>query len=117
NKKGPVEDGAKVLKKTAAYFLLTAEEPSLTGTVGSAAGFSTFPLIVRTLVGVFALEVMVTVLVKGPTRLVSYFTLMELFAPGAIGSRGQVGTVHPQEPLALVMIRGSLPVLTNTNSR
>lgn len=45
----------------------------------------------------------------------SYFTLITPVAPGAIGSFGQSGTVQPQDPFALVIIRGSLPVFLNSN--
>ena len=63
-------------------------------------------MILRTLVGVLiALEVIVTLLLIGPGLLVSYFTLIEPLAPGAIGSFGQVGTVHPQDPLAFDIIK------------
>ena len=52
-----------------------------------------------TLEGSFtAFEVMVTDLLNGPGRLVSYFTLILVEAPGAIGSFDHSGTVHPQEP-------------------
>ena len=36
--------------------------------------------------------------------------------PGAIGSRGQDGTVQPQEPSAPKIINGSLPVLVNSKA-
>ena len=39
------------------------------------------------------------------------------FAPGRIGSVGQVGTVQPQLPRQLDMINADLPVFTNLNSR
>ena len=53
----------------------------------------------------------------GPAaRLVSYFTLSIPLSPGAIGSFGGVGTVHPQVEYALVIIRGASPVLVNLNS-
>ena len=34
-------------------------------------------------------------------------------SPGAIGSFGQLGTVQPQDPLALEIIRGALPEFVN----
>ena len=36
--------------------------------------------------------------------------------PGAIGSLGQLGVVHPQDALASAMINGSLPVFLNLNT-
>ena len=63
-----------------------------------------------------AFEVIVTDLLMGPKRFESYFTLIEADFPGAIGSRGQDGTVQPQEPQELEIINGSLPVLVNLNS-
>ena len=75
-----------------------------------------FPLIRITFVGLSnAFEVMVTDLLIGPNRLESYLTFITAALPGAIGSRGQEGTVQPQLPLAFEMIRGSLPVLVNLN--
>ena len=41
-------------------------------------------------------------LVKGPTRLELYFTLISPSAPGATASRVQSGVVHPQEALTLL---------------
>ena len=88
--------------------MFTGESPSGAG--------PTFPLIRITLFGSFvALDVMVTLFVIGPGRLVSYFTLIEPFAPGAIGSLGQDGTVHPHEPFASEIINGALPVFVNSN--
>jgi len=66
--------------------------------------------------GVLALEDIVIVLVNLPGRLVEYLTLITPVSPGMIGSFGQVGTVHPQDPFALVMINGSLPVFVKANS-
>ena len=37
-------------------------------------------------------------------------SILPLF-PGNIGSLGQLGTVHPQDPLAFEILRGSLPEL------
>lgn len=71
-----------------------------TGVPLSGAG-PTSPLIRITLLGsLSALEVIVTLLLIGPGRLVSYLTRMVPFAPGAIGSFGHSGTVHPQDPFA-----------------
>ena len=55
-----------------------------------------------------------TLLLIGPGRLVSYFTVIVPEAPGAIGSLGHSGTVHPQEPLALEIIKGASPVFLNS---
>ena len=53
-----------------------------------------------TLVGsLVALEVMVTLLLIGPMRLVSYRTLIDEVAPGMMGVFSHFGTVHPHEPL------------------
>ena len=45
----------------------------------------------------------------------SYFTLIEAEAPGAIGSFGHSGTVHPQEPLAFDITKASFPSFVNSN--
>jgi hypothetical protein len=37
--------------------------------------------------------------------------------PGAIGSFGYSGTVHPQEPTALAITSGVFPVLVSLNSQ
>jgi hypothetical protein len=50
-----------------------------------------------------------------PGRFVSYLTLIDAFAPGAIGSFGHSGTVHPQDPFALEIIKGAFPVFLNSN--
>ena len=44
---------------------------------------------------------MVTDLLISPILFVSYLTFNSPVFPGAIGSLGHEGTVHPQEPLAL----------------
>ena len=59
---------------------------------------------------------MVTVFVKVPTLLVSYFTPIVPFAPGRIGSFGVDGTVQPQDPCAFVITSGAFPLLVKTNS-
>ena len=41
------------------------------------------------------------------------FTSIVPVAPGAIGSLGHCGTVHPQDPLHLSRMSGSAPVLVN----
>ena len=75
----------------------------------------TFPLIRITLEGSFtALEVIVTLLLIAPGRFVSYLTAIEAVAPGAIGSFGHDGTVHPQDPFAFEMINGAFPVFLNS---
>ena len=58
---------------------------------------------------------MVTFLLITPAREVSYFTLIEALAPGAIGSFGHSGTVQPHEPFAFEIINGALPVFLNSN--
>ena len=84
--------------------------PVFTGVPDSGCG-STFPLIRTTFVGSFtALEVIVTLLLIAPGRLVSYFTVIVPVLPGAIGSFGHEGTVHPHDPFAFEMIYGSVPV-------
>src|SRR3989338_5404641 len=80
------------------------------------AGAATLPLIRNTFVGSFtAFEVIVTDLLIGPAFLVLYFTVIFCVTPGAIGSFGHSGTVHPHEPFALEIINGSLPVFVNSN--
>ena len=59
---------------------------------------------------------MVTDLLIGPGRLVSYFTAMIDEPPGKIGVVSQVGTVHPQEPLHLLKVNGSVPEFVTLNS-
>jgi hypothetical protein len=77
---------------------------------------STLPLIRITFVGSFvAFDVMVTLLLIGPMRFVSYRTLITEVAPGMIGSLSHFGTVHPQEPLHREMIRGSVPSFVTVN--
>jgi len=48
-----------------------------------------------------------------PFPLESNCTLISADSPGGIGSLGQDGTVHPQLPLASLIIKGSEPVLVN----
>ena len=77
----------------------------------------TSPLILNTeipLCTLEALEFIVTLLLIGPGRLVSYLTRIDPVAPGAIGSFGHSGTVHPQDPLALDIIKFSVPVFLNS---
>ena len=89
----------------------------LTGVVDVPSTASVFPLIRITWVGfVTAFDVMVTLLLNAPILFVSYFTLITLLAPGAIGSFGQTGTVHPQDPFELEIIKGASPVFVNLNS-
>jgi hypothetical protein len=57
---------------------------------------------VTTLLGVLvALLVMVTLLLMGPTRLLSYFTVMVLLAPGLIGAVLTLGHGASAAALAL----------------
>ncbi len=87
----------------------------LTGVATSGAG-PTSPLILITLFGsLIAFEVIVTLLLIAPGRFVSYLTRIVPFAPGAIGSFGHSGTVQPQDPFALEIIKGSSPVFLNSN--
>jgi hypothetical protein len=60
--------------------------------------------------------VSVIVLVNFPTLFVAYFTFIFSVTPGAIGSRGQVGTVQPHEPFAFLITNGSEPLFVKTNS-
>ena len=88
-----------------------------TGVVDVPSTASVLPLIRITCVGfVTAFDVIVTLLLKAPILFVSYFTLITLLAPGAIGSFGQTGTVHPQDPFELEIIKGASPVFVNLNS-
>ena len=91
---------------------------SFIGVVGPSEAASTVPFIRTILLGAFdAFEVMVTDLFIGPILLVSYFTVILLEAPGWIGAFSHFGTVHPQEPLQFVMIKGASPVLVTVNSQ
>ena len=89
---------------------------SLVGTVFSSGAFSTVPLIVITTGELEPFEVTVTVFVKGPTRVVLYFTFITPLPLLAIGSFGQSGTVQPQEAWQLLIISGVFPVFLNLNS-
>ena len=85
------------------------------GAIGSFA--KTFPFIRIIFVGVLvALDVIVTDLLIGPTRLVSYLTFISCVPPGAIGALSHCGTVHPHEPLQLEMINGADPVFLTTKT-
>jgi hypothetical protein len=90
---------------------------AFSGTALSSVFLTMLPEILSTTGEFLAFESTVTDLLIGPTRLVSYFTLMVSFFPGRIGSLGQLGTVQPQDDLTLERIRGSLPVLVNSNSQ
>ena len=80
-------------------------------------GRMTSPLIKRVFVVPWAaLDVTVTVFVKGPAREVSYLTIITPFSPGGIESLGNVGTVQPQVLLALLITKALFPLLVNTNS-
>ena len=50
-------------------------------------------------------DVIVTLLLNAPILFVSYFTLITLLAPGAIGSLAK-RTLHPQDPFELEIIKG-----------
>ena len=81
---------------------------AFTGEVGAGVAEAfTSPLIRMILVGEFtALLVIVTDLLMGPTRSVAYFTVIMEDAPGAMGAVSHLGTVQPQLPLQLLMIKG-----------
>lgn len=64
-----------------------------------------------------ALLLIVTLLLMGPSRLVSYFTVTSVLAPGATGAVSHFGTVQPQLPLQVLMINGWSPVLVTLNSQ
>ena len=72
------------------FYLEILDEPFevFTGAVLTAATSLTFPLIVKTFVGVFELLCTVTVFWNRPTHRVSYLTLIAAVAPGAIGVLG-----------------------------
>src|SRR5690606_34367870 len=60
------------------------------------------------------LAVTVTVLFCLPSCLPGLYSMRSsALSPGAMGCLGYSGTVHPQLPTALVITRGSLPVLVN----
>src|SRR5690606_39001502 len=82
-----------------------------------APGPFTFPLILRTLVGVSALEVTVMAFLMGPTLLVSYFTSICPVFPGCMGASGFLGMVQPQLDFTLLITKGALPMLVNSNTR
>ena len=63
-----------------------------------------------------ALDCMVTDLFIKPILLVSYLTFNSPVFPGAIGSLGHEGTVHPHEPLAFEITKSSEPVLVKTKT-
>ena len=117
----PPRGTALYIKVYLSYLFVGAPvDGCLTGTplLAPKSAASTLPLIRMTLVGSFvAFEVIVTDLLIGPILLVSYFTLIEDVAPGIIGSLSHLGTVHPQEPLHLVIRRGSVPVFVTINSQ
>lgn len=121
NEKGPSTNGEGPFQKgvyQAQIFSTGAIGlASLTGEVGVVGAASTVPLMRITFSGEFtALLVTVTLLLMAPTRLVSYFTVMVVLAPGNTGSVSHLGTVQPQLPLQLVRINGALPVLVTVNS-
>ena len=102
-------------RKFSFFYLLAGAPVSLTGAPEVGFGLM-LPLILITFVGVLtAFEVIVTDLLMAPGRLVSYFTEISAVAPGAIGSFGQDGTVHPQDPFAFDIIKGAFPVFLKLN--
>ena len=62
-----------------------------------------------------SLDLTTITLVKSPTMLVLYFTLMLDFSPGSIGWLGNSGTTQPHEEKADVINKGSEPVFTKKN--
>ena len=81
-------------------------------------GLVTLPLILRTTRGLStALLVTVMVLVKPPTLLVLYFTLIVPVLPGMTGSFVHEGVVQPQEARTLERIKGSVPVLVKVKTQ
>lgn len=65
---------------------------------------------------VFPLLYTEMVFVKGPGRPSGLkVTLIWAFFPGAIGSFGHSGVVHPQEAITRVMTKGISPVLDTSN--
>ena len=64
-----------------------------------------------------AFDSIVTDLLIGPIRFVSYFTLITVEPPGKMGSPVHSGTVQPHEPLQRFKIRGESPVLVTRNSQ
>mgnify|MGYP006242976825 CR=1 FL=1 len=78
----------------------------------------TFPsgsFLERVILSVFiAFDWIVTDLLITPILLVSYLTLISPEAPGATSSLGHWGTVQPQDPLALVIFKGLVPLFVNT---
>lgn len=82
---------------------------------GCETGASTTPLIEIVFDGSFtAFDVIVTVLLNEPVLIVSYFTVITPFFPGAIGSFVHSGIVQPQEPTQLEIINGAFPVFLNS---
>ena len=78
----------------------------------------TSPFILRAtlpLSTLLALLSMVIVLRISP-GFILYFTSIFPVAPGAIGYFEKLGTVQPQVDWALVIIKGSFPVLVNSNT-
>ena len=67
---------------------------------------------------VFPLLYTEMVFVKGPGRPAgSKVTLIWAFLPGATGSFGHSGVVHPQDAITRVMTRGISPVLDTSNDK
>ena len=110
NEKGPATARPFPVRLSRNYCLF-AGAPVVVGftgapPAGAASVPSTVPLMRMTFVGSFpAFEVIVTLLLIGPTRFVSYTTEISDFAPGAIGAVSHFGTVHPHEPLHVAMSR------------
>lgn len=74
------------------------------------------PVIVNWVVAGDVLAVIVTYLVWTPDCPAGlYSTAISPVSPGAIGSFGHFGTVHPQDPFAFDIINGSVPVFVNLN--
>jgi hypothetical protein len=100
------------------YLFAGAPAGALTGAPPGVAPGSgpTFPFILTTFTGSFtAFELIVTVLLIGPGRFVSYFTSISEDSPGKIGFGSHFGTVQPQDPWQLVKTNMSVPVFVTLN--
>ena len=74
----------------------------------------TIPLMYKVFVTSTAFEVTLILLLKFPNLpLLLYIAFISLVWPGAIGSFGHSGVVHPQEALTAVITIGSFPTLVN----
>ena len=97
-----------------ASLFLSSTMNYLTGVAAGAAGVTSAVIVRIVWAGsVFAVTVTFFVcLFFFPLEL--NFTSILPVAPGAIGSFGHCGTVHPQDPLQLSRMSGSAPVFVNS---